>query len=109
MKSYSSFVLLLICLLLTSCKKDWGVLPETIRVGDHYIKSIQVIGAKEATLDTVNSYIQVVLPSNYTSNVLDLAIELADGMKLGIPPDSALFIENHVRYSFVGMPQSYLG
>jgi hypothetical protein len=70
MKSYSSFVLLLICLLFLGCKKDREVVPETIRVGDNYIKSIQVVGAKEATLDTVNSYIQVVLPADYTSNIL---------------------------------------
>lgn len=102
MKSCSLFVLSLVCLLLTGCKKDPEVLPETIQVGSQYIKSIQVIGAKEATLDTVNSYIQVVLPADYTGNVLDLAIDLADGMKLGIPADSALFVENHVRYSFMG-------
>ncbi|GGB78647.1 hypothetical protein GCM10011325_02710 [Dyadobacter sediminis] len=80
-----------------------------IPVGNQYIRSIQVIGAKEATLDTVNSYIQVVLPADYTENVLDLAIELEDGMKLGIPPDSALFVENHVRYNFMGIAPIVFG
>lgn len=88
----------------SGCKKDKEILPGVIEVRGDYIRSIRVNGAKQATMDTTRNIIQVVLPADYTSDMLDLSLELGNGMVLGTPMDSTLTTGNHIRYRFMGMP-----
>nr|WP_295927543.1 hypothetical protein [uncultured Dyadobacter sp.] len=104
MRALSLYFFVMFAALLSGCKKDPEILPGVIEVRDNYLKSIRVNGAKEATLDTTRNYIQVVLPADYTSDVLDLALELGNGMVLATPMDSTLAADNHVRYRFAGVP-----
>jgi hypothetical protein len=104
MKKLSLFLFLQIILLLPGCKKDKDIInPEMAKSNDQLIRSILVKGAKSVTLDTTQRNIQIVLPESFTSDIIDLELNVVNGADLVKPSYSTLYEGNHVRYYFKGM------
>ena len=90
-----------ICLFL-GCKKDKDITPDVVSIGDSFIKSISVNGAKELKLDQDKGIIQVVLPEGYAESKLNLKLDLPEGNKVELFPDGASSPANLIEYSFRG-------
>jgi len=78
MKLTSTTVLSLLICILCTCSKEEKFIP----LNEQYLKDVKVEGAEKVTLDNNQNFIQVVLPENYSRDVIDLDFTVYDGYEL---------------------------
>lgn len=100
-KRFYYLPIVVICLFL-GCKKEKEIVPDVVAVDDSFIKSIRVNGAKEVKIDSDKRIIQIVLPESYSSEKLDLNLDLSEGSKAEVFPDIPLIQPGLIRYLFRG-------
>ena len=92
------FAVMICCL--AGCKKEKELDPDKTLKEDLFLRSIKVAGAREVTIDTARNYIQIVLPEEYTDDIIDLQVDAAPGAELVLDPWKTLYSAGHVKYHF---------
>lgn len=104
MKNFCIYMLIAIPLFFIGCKKDKEIDPEQNLKGDLFLRSLKVGGATKVTIDTTRNFIQIVLPETFTSDIIDIELDLVKEANLEIPPWQSMFSPGHVKYYFRGLP-----
>lgn len=102
MKNIFLYLSITVICLVQGCKKDKEITPGVVSVGDSFIKSISVNGAKELKFDQDKGIIQVILPEGYAEPELTVKLDLPEGNKIELFPDVAQSPANQIEYSFRG-------
>ena len=100
MKKVCFYLFALVICCLAGCKKEKELDPEKTLKEDLFLRSIKVAGAKEVTIDTARNYIQIVLPEEYTNDLIDLQLYTAPGAELVLNSWTPLYSAGHVKYHF---------
>jgi hypothetical protein len=108
MKKAIIFLAITICYLCWGCKKDQETGPEKTIKNNQFLKSVKVEGARTVTIDTALSYIQIILPETFKSDIIDIELDLIEDAKLEIEPWQSMFSPGHVKYYFRGLrPENF--
>lgn len=104
MKNFCIYILLATPFLFIGCKKDKEIGLEQTPKGDLFLRSIKVDGARKVAIDTTRNYIQIILPETFTSDIVDIELDVTPGSELVLNPWTPLYTPEHVKCYFKGLP-----
>ncbi|KAA6439012.1 hypothetical protein FEM33_12030 [Dyadobacter flavalbus] len=79
-----------------SCKKDADLLPAI----EQFVKNVKVKGAREVKFDHETRIIQIILPADYTDDLVRLDLDMYKGASLVINGSDSLFSAEQVQFHY---------